>query len=147
MKRITTYSLLLVVIGIGIGWLGNSYFGPKGIQSKFNEAAMYGDVSEMERLISHGADPLGAPFFEGPNDYGFPAITVAASFADPRAVEFLLSKGADPNFLSTTETPLDLAIYKREEAEEVIEILRKNGGKTLVELNKKQTEQDAASDR
>ena len=143
MKRFLLSSVFPVTVGIIIGWLANSYFGREGVQYQFNEAASRGDVRHMERLISYGADPLASPFFKGPNDYGFPAITFAASSCEPNAVKFLLSKGADPNFLSATETPLDLAFYKQKDVEEVIKILRENGGKTLAELYKKDKEQDS----
>ena len=80
---------------------------------------------------------MASPYFRDIGDYGAPAINVAASEGEPRAIEFLLEKGSDPNSLIATETPLDSAIHRREEAERAIEILRSAGAQTLSELGKK----------
>ena len=137
MKKRIASSIGCVLVGVVIGWLSNSYFGRDGVQFQFNEAAGYGDVREMERLISRGADPLGSPYFRDIGDYGFPAIHAAASNGEPESIVFLLDKGADVNSLIATETPLDLAICRRDDAQKSIEILRRRGGKTLSELNKR----------
>lgn len=121
------------MIGVTIGWNFHRYSKSEGIQFEFNDAASRGDVGEMERLEALGADPLKSPFFKDSNQYGYPAIVDAASAGQPDSLKYLLDKGADPNEVFGTETPLDLVIHRRNEAQEAINLLERHGAKILFE--------------
>jgi ankyrin repeat protein len=61
------------------------------------------------------------------------ALEVAAQNGWSKSVKVLLAAGADPNLYYTPErTPLDRAI--RANYTEIVEMLRRVGGKTWVEL-------------
>lgn len=143
--RTTLTALASIAIGCVIGWKLR-YFaadGPDGIQWQFNDAAGRGDISEMKKLIASGADPLTFPSYADGAVTGCTPLFAAASAGEPVAVEFLISKGAEINLVEATETPLDMARYRRTQADKAIEILVGAGAKGLNELQNPRTEQGA----
>lgn len=149
MLRSSIIAALALAVGILIGWKAR-YFaadGHDGIQWRFNDAAGRGDLGEMKRLISAGADPLAYPSYADGAVTGSTPLFEAASEGEPEAVEFLLSQGADVNAIEATETPLDMAEYRRSQADRAIAILKVHGAKNLQELSsqvKTKTEQAGA---
>ena len=97
-----------------------------GLQWRFSEAASRGDLNEMKRLFTQGAQINAEPF----NGYfsGFPASVCAASGGHSHVVEWLIENGADVS-LSPNDTPLDVATYRLKEAEKTINILKAHGAK------------------
>ena len=148
--RTTLIAIAFLTIGCVFGWKLR-YFaadGRDGIQWQFNDAAARGDISEMKKLIASGADPLTLPSYADGAVTGFTPLFAAASAGEPSAIEFLISKGAAINLVEATETPLDMARYRRAQADKAIEILVGAGAKGLNELqNQKRTEQGAPSNR
>ena len=101
-------------------------------QWKLQEAASRGDVNEMKRLIAAGANPCTQPVCDCGE--GLSPLFAAASAGEPEAVEFLITQGADVNEVEATETPLDMANYKKRETEKTIQILTSRNAKTLFQL-------------
>ena len=140
MLRSSIIATLALTVGILIGWNAR-YFaadGHDGIQWRFNDAAGRGDLGEMKRLISAGADPLAFPSYADGAVTGATPLFEAASEGEPKAVEFLISHGADVNAVEATETPLDMAEYRRSQADASIKILKAHGAKNLHELSSPQ---------
>ena len=151
MIRSFTLSLIFLIAGLVLGWVAHSSTIEDGPQFQFVDAAERGDISEMKRLKSSGVDPLANPFYSDMNDYGSPAVVAAALAGEAEALELLLEWGANPNEWGSTETLLDMAIHKRDEAQESVDLLKSHGAKRLrdvervSELNK--TQRDVAPDR
>ena len=108
----------------------------KGIQWDLNDAARRGDINEMKRLVSSGADPLIEAFDENIGAGGGTPLFEAASSGQPEAVEFQIQTGADVNIVEATETPLDMARYRRSQVDKTITLLVEKGAKGLAELQK-----------
>ncbi len=130
MSKFIVVSSISLIAGILIGVFSPALFsdGLAGIQWEFNETARRGDVREMERLISEGADPLVSPTWAGGG--GSYPLSEAASAGQPEVVEFLIKKGANVNFLEATERGLELAEMKRADAEKCVELLKAHGAKS-----------------
>ena len=125
-------AILALFLGIFIGWQATELpIGRNGIQWKLNDAARRGDLAAMKRLISDGADPLAYPSSANGVFYGTTPLFAAASQAEPDVVKFLITLGADVNLIEATETPLDMAEYRLEQAEKTIEILKAHGAENL----------------
>jgi hypothetical protein len=98
-----------------------------GVQWQFSEAASRGDVSEMQRLHSLGAEIDGIPeesFYQGVR-----AIEYAALTGQPRAVRWLIDNGANVTTAYTPDTPISLAEDHLKDAEESVSILKASGAK------------------
>ena len=147
--RTTLIAIAFLALGIIIGWKVEHIVadGRDGIQWQFNDAASRGDIAKMKRLIEAGADPRAEPSYADGAVSGFTPLFEAASAAEPAAVEFLISNGAEINLVEATETPLDMARYRRAQADKAIEILVGAGAKGLNEMQNPKTEQDARGNR
>jgi len=90
-------------------------------------AAIMGHVEVTELLIASGAD------LEGTDKYGNTPLHYAAHHGLKETAKLLITKGADLNVKRDDgNTPLDNATkYKHTD---IIELLRKHGGKTSAEL-------------
>ena len=138
MKISLLIAFIALIIGGIFGWSARDYFaaGHKGIQWDLNDAARRGDINEMKRLVSSGANPLIEAFDENIGTSGGTPLFEAASSGEPEAVEFLIQRGADVNIVEATETPLDMARYRRSQADKTITLLVEKGAKGLSELQK-----------
>ena len=96
-------------------------------QSPLHLAAIMGHVEVTELLIASGAD------LEGTDKYGNTPLHYAAHHGRKETTKLLITKGADVNVKRDDgNTPLDNATkYKHTD---IIELLRKHGGKTSAEL-------------
>jgi len=129
-------SFIYLLGGVAIGWTAHVKYTSVDPQVQFNEAARQGWVSEMEKLERDGVNPLASPFFKDVNDYDSSAIIAAASAGQFDAVKHLLKKGANANDWVADSTVLDCAIYRQDEAQKSVDILRKHGAKTLSETDR-----------
>ena len=133
MTRTTIIAFATFLSGAILGWgVQHATDYRQGMQWKLQEAASRGDVNRMKEWISAGADPRAQPMCE--QGEGSSPLFVAASLGHPDAVEFLISRGADVNLVESTETPLDMAQYRKVQAEKTIQILKSHGAKGLLDL-------------
>ena len=102
--------------GVDVNAIGNG-------QSPLHLAAIMGHVEVTELLIASGAD------LEGTDKYGNTPLHYAAHHGRKETTKLLITKGADLNVKRDDgNTPLDNATqYKHTE---IIDLLRKHGGKT-----------------
>lgn len=84
----------------------------------------YGDLEVVKEFLAVGAD------VNSKNDRGRATpLRIAASKGFKKIVELLIENGADLNPVTVRTTPLDVTSDP-----EIVEILRKHGGKTREEL-------------
>ena len=126
MIRNVIIGFVALLVGLAIGWYGRyvARDGHDGIQWKFTEAAGRGDVAEMKRLITAGADPLAIPSYADGAVTGATALLEAASAGEPDAIEFLINQGADVNQQESDTNPIDSAEHRLRQTEATIQILR-----------------------
>ena len=136
--RISVIILISLVAGGVIGW--NLRYAtkddPDGIQWDFNDAASRGDVAEMKRLISAGADPLNFPSYADGAVSGATPLLEAASYGQADAVKFLIRLGGDVNSHESDATPLGSARYRLQQAQETIDLLLAAGAKDINESSR-----------
>ncbi len=128
MARTIVIAIVAFLIGLAAGWKAR-YFGADGhdgIQWKLTDAAGRGDIKEMERLISAGADPLKFPSYADGAVTGATPLLEAASAGEPEAVEFLINRGADVNLQESDVRPIDVAEHRLQQTERTVQILRAN---------------------
>jgi ankyrin repeat protein len=135
-KRIAILFVTLFT-GIVAGWAIRDMIGGRA-QFELNDAAGRGDLREMKRLVSRGADPLAEAYDKSTGQGGGTPLFAAAANGEAEAVEYLIQSGANVNTVEATETPLDMASYRRKQAEKTISILMAHGAKKLIELNNKE---------
>lgn len=125
MIRSVAIGFVALLIGLIAGWKARDITsdGHDGIQWKFSDAAGRGDVAEMKRLISMGADPVAIPSYADGAVSGATALLEAASAGEADAVEFLISLGADVRQQESDTTPIDSANYRLRQTEATIQIL------------------------
>ena len=94
-----------------------------------SEAAFWGHKEIVELLIAKGAD-VNAMRFDGT------PLHLAAAIGHKEIIEILIAKGADVNSKSKAfnQTPIDAANNEFINQPDIIELLRKHGGKTGEEL-------------
>ena len=126
MIRSIIIGFVCLLVGLLAGWKARYVVkdGHDGIQWKFTEAAGRGDIAEMKKLISAGADPLAIPSYADGAATGATALLEAASAGEPGAVEFLIDQGADVNEQESDTTPIGSAEYRLRQTEATIQILR-----------------------
>lgn len=124
--RSLSIGLVSLLVGLIAGWKARYITdeGHDGIQWQFSEAAGRGDIAEMKRLISIGADPIAIPSYADDAVSGATALLAAASAGEPEAVKFLISRGADVNQQESDTNPIDSAEYRLRQTEATIQILR-----------------------
>ena len=133
--RLVFVALISLFVGGLAGWKLR-YFaadGPDGVQWQFSDAARRGDIPEMKKLITAGADPLKIPSYADGAVTSATGLFEAALAGEPEAVEFLIERGADVNQVEGTETPLDVAEHRKAQTEKTIMILKQHGAKPLHE--------------
>jgi len=95
-----------------------------GKHASIHGAAEGGDIDSVKDFLASGVD------VDAVDAYKQTALHVAKTM---EIAELLLSKGADINFISNLRaTPLFM--HKYEDNKEIIDLLKKNGGKTQWEL-------------
>ena len=95
-----------------------------GKHASIHGAAEGGDIDSVKNFLTSGVD------VDAINEYKKTALHVAKTL---EIAELLISKGADVNFKSNIGTPLFSHKYG-DNNEEIIDLLKKNGGKTQWEL-------------
>ena len=151
MIRFTISVFVALILGCVIGW--NLRYvtkdGPDGIQWDFNDAASRGDIGEMRRLISAGANPLDFPSYADGSVSGATPLLEASSSGQPDSVKFLIDLGGDVNSHESDATPLGSARYRLQQTQETINLLLAAGAKDLKELSRDATngEQAGATNR
>jgi hypothetical protein len=125
MIRSIIIGFVALLVGLVAGWNGRYVVrdGHDGLQWKFTEAAGRGDIAEMKRLMSAGADPLAIPSYADGAVSGASALLEAASAGEPDAVEFLINQGADVNQQESDTNPIGSAEYRLRQTEATIQIL------------------------
>ena len=118
---------------------------PDGIQWDFNDAASRGDIREMKRLISAGADPLASPSYADGAISGATPLLEAASSGQPDSVKFLIDLGGDVNSHESDATPLGSARYRLGQTQEAIDLLLAAGAKDLEEFSRNTTNGEQGS--
>ena len=133
--RLSIIIFISLVAGGVIGW--NLRYvtkdGPDGIQWDFNDAASRGDIAEMKRLISAGADPLTFPSYADGAVSGATPLLEAASYGQADSVKFLIGLGGNVNSHESDATPLGSARYRLKQSQETIDLLLAAGAKNLHE--------------
>jgi len=94
-----------------------------------NAAALSGHKEIVELLIAKGAD-VNVMRFDGT------PLHLAAAIGHKEIIEILITKGADVNSKSKAfnQTPIDAANNEFINQPDIVELLRKHGGKTAEEL-------------
>ncbi|KAM0795458.1 ankyrin repeat-containing domain protein [Usnea florida] len=88
----------------------NFFRSTKAMSRALIQAALDGDVTEMERLYEQGADVKYQSRKQPPDNDGMTALHAAAKDGHYRAVEFLVQRGANVNALMVNKfTPLHRA--------------------------------------
>jgi ankyrin repeat protein len=148
MMRSLIIGFVSFLVGLSAGWVGRHTIddGPHGIQWKFTEAAGRGDIAEMKRLISKGADPLAVPSYADGSVSGSTALLQAASAGEPDAVEFLINQGADVSQQESDTNPIGSAEYRLRQTEATIQILRSHLGARAEAFNTKSIKQANEAD-
>jgi len=95
-----------------------------GKHASIHGAAEGGDIDSVKNFLTSGVD------VDAINEYKKTALHVAKTL---EIAELLISKGADVNFKSNIGTPLFSHKYG-DNNEKIIDLLKKNGGKTQWEL-------------
>ena len=142
MRKRLAILFVTLLTGIVAGWAIRDMIGGRA-QFELNDAAALGDLREMKRLVSQGADPLAEAYDKSTGQSGGTSLFAAAANGEAEAVEYLIHSGANVNTVEATETPLDMAHYRRAQTDKAIEILVGAGAKGLNELQNPKTEQDA----
>lgn len=136
MIKLIIVSLVSLALGMVFGLNFRDFLdsGDDGIQWQLNDAARRGDINEMKRFISKGANPLITAYDDVAGLYGCLPLSEAASTGEPEATEFLIAHGAGVNTIEATETPLDMAWHRKSQAEKTVAVLLAHGAKSFSEI-------------
>ena len=115
-----------VILGTVFDPIGRYLEGKYSVQWRFTEAAAQGNISELERLYKKGGKVNEGSSFDGNPSAAASPLLRATMNLQVGSAKWLIAHGADINKKESDATPLEVARYKFDCAQQLIDLFSRN---------------------